>query len=148
MSFSVLAKRVSVMLALGALFAAGVLVLAGCGEDKPEPEPDTTAPVVVRTEPEDGASGVARDVTIQLWFDEAVDNSRGGWDDRLHLRRSDGTNLYGNGSYDLKQYIATLNMSMELMPGETYTAVLEKGVCDMAGNCMADGLTWTFTIAQ
>ncbi len=129
----------------------GILILSitACGPDDPsQPQPDTTAPVVVRTEPEDGATNVAKDAAIRIWFNEPVDNSKGGWDDIFHLRTADGTSLYGNGSYDLKQHVATLNMAMDLLPSETYTAVLEKGVCDMAGNCMPTSYTWTFSIAQ
>lgn len=124
----------------------GALVAVACGSE-PEPEPDTSAPVVVRTEPPDGASGVARSVQIRVWFDEAVDNRRVEWDDALHLVRADGANLYGNGSYDLGQYVATLSMAMELMAGQTYQVVLERGICDLEGNCMAAPVRWSFTVA-
>ena len=130
------------------VMVVNVLAAACGGTDTGGVEPDTTPPVVVRTEPADGASGVANDVKIKVWFDEAVDNKKGGWDDLLHLRKPDGTNLYGNSSYDLEQHVVSLNMSIDLMAGQTYTAVLEKGICDLAGNCMGEGLTWTFTIAQ
>ncbi len=34
-----------------------------------------------------------------------------------------------------------------LTPGATYTARIEPGICDAAGNCTAVATTWTFTVA-
>ncbi|MFN2169211.1 MAG: Ig-like domain-containing protein, partial [Anaerolineae bacterium] len=46
---------------------ASALLWAGCGDDG-GPEPDTSPPQVVRTEPVDGATGVAAGARIRIWF--------------------------------------------------------------------------------
>ncbi len=122
--------------------------LAGCGGGDGEPEPDTSPPRVLRTEPAADAVGVDPGVRIQVWFDEPVDNQRAAWDDQLHLLRPDGVALYGNGSYDLQAHQATLALAADLLPGSTYEAVLERGVCDLAGNCTTAAHRWRFTIAD
>ncbi len=124
----------------------GALVAFGCGSES-QPEPDTAAPLVVRTEPVDGATGVDPAIKIKVWFDEQVDNRRVEWDDALHLIRADGVSLYGNGSYDLGQHVATLSLAIKLMAGQTYQVVLERGICDLEGNCMAEPVRWSFTVA-
>lgn len=127
------------------LLAAG---LAGCGGAGGEPEPDTTAPQVLRTEPAAGAVGVDPGTRLRVWFDEPVDNQRAVWDDQLYLLRPDGVAMYGNGSYDLQARQATLALAADLLPGTTYEAVLERGVCDLAGNCTTAAHRWSFTIAD
>ena len=125
---------------------AAALLICGCGSE--EDRPDLSPPAVVETEPADGAVGVPRDAIIRVWFDEAVDNTRiDRWGDHLHLVL-DGSNLYGNGSYDLEQHVATLALAFDLAPGETYQAVIEHGVCDMAGNCTTEPDTWSFTAEE
>ncbi len=126
--------------------AAAALLICGCGSEE-GPEPDLSPPAVVETEPAAGAVGVPSDARIRVWFDEAVDNTRIVWDDHLHLVL-DGSNWYGNGSYDLEQHVATLALAFDLAPGRTYQTVLLRGVCDMAGNCTTGPYTWSFTVGQ
>ncbi len=126
---------------------AAALVLAGCGDDG-GPEPDTSPPQVVQTEPADGATGVAADARIRIWFDEAIDNQRVTWDDILYLIGPNDQILYGNGSYDLEEHAATLTTAFDFLPGATYTLVLGRGLCDLLGNCMTEGLEFSFTATE
>ena len=127
--------------------AAALVMLAGCGDDG-GPEPDTSPPRVVSTEPADGATGVARDARVRIFFDEAIDNQQVTWDDMLHMIGPNGQNLYGNGSYDLEEHVATLSMAFDFLPGATYTVVLGRGLCDLLGNCMTEGYEFSFTAAD
>lgn len=130
-----------------AALIASALLLAGCGDDG-GPEPDTSPPQVVRSEPADGATGVAADARIRIWFDEAIDNQRVAWDDMLYLVGPTGQNMYGNGSYDLQEHVATLSTAFDFLPGATYTVVLGRGLCDLQGNCMTEGYEFNFTAVE
>ena len=118
---------------------------AGCGDD--DPGPDLAPPAIERTEPAADATGVSRTTQVKVFFDEALDNTRIGWDDQLHLVRPDGANLYGNGSYDLAAHVATLTMAIELEAGATYQVVLERGICDLNNNCTTEASQWSFRVA-
>ena len=116
--------------------------LASCGGDTEEP--DTTPPAVASVEPADGATGVDPSSKIFLTFDEAID--RNTLDaDLLHLEL-EGQARYGNVSYDLDTFKATLSMSGPMQAGATYQGVLESGVRDLAGNRLAQTYRWTFTV--
>jgi len=132
---------------LAVAVATAMLLLAGCGDDG-GPEPDTSPPQVVSTDPADGATGVARDQRIKIFFDEAIDNQRVTWDDMLHMVGPNDQNLYGNGSYDLEEHAATLSMAFDFLPGATYKVVLERGLCDLVGNCTTAGYEFSFTASD
>jgi hypothetical protein len=43
--------------------------------------------------------------------------------------------------------MATLTMAIELEPGATYRAVLERGICDLNNNCTTEASQWSFSVA-
>ena len=116
-----------------------ILAAAGCGDNG---GPDTSAPEVQSTVPAANATGVAPDVNIIIVFNEAIDrNTLDG--NIFHL-----VGLWGSVSYDLATFQATLSLMAPLNNGETYQAVLEPGVRDLAGNRMNEEYRWSFTVAE
>jgi hypothetical protein len=97
---------------------------------------------VQSTDPAANATGVAPDTNIVIVFSEAID--RNTLDDNMfHLE-----GLWGSVSYDLANFQATLSLMAPLSAGDTYQAVLEPGVRDMAGNRMNEEYRWSFTVAE
>jgi hypothetical protein len=123
------------VVALGAL---------GCGDGKEEPPPDTQAPKVLSTVPAADAVGVAVDAKVIITFDEGIDRTSLNAD--LFYLTLNAQPRYGNVSYDQTLHQATLVMISAFERGETYQAVLEAGVRDLAGNRMAAATRWSFTV--
>lgn len=120
-----------------------ITLVAACGNGPPEP--DTQPPRLVSTQPADGATGVARTTQVVIIFDEAIDNHT--LDAGVFHLEIAGSPRYGNVSYDLDAFRATLTMPGGLQAQTDYLGVLEPGVRDLAGNGMSGRTTWTFTTA-
>lgn len=125
-----------------ALIAAGLVWLAGCGDEGP----DKTPPGIESTFPADSATGVAPGVNLLIQFDEAID--RNSINDTIFHAAQGGQSLFGNVSYDLALHQATLSLVIDLQAGVTYQGVLEPGVRDLAGNRRAESFSWSFTVAE
>ncbi len=107
--------------------------------------PDTTPPEIAQTVPVADAVDVPADTLIVIQFNEAIDRNSIN-SDLFHLILN-GQPYYGQDSYDLAQFQATLNMSAPLQAGATYQAVLEAGVKDTTGNIRKEAYRWSFTVA-
>jgi hypothetical protein len=115
---------------------------------------DTTAPTVSSVTPQEGATGVAVGANVTATFSEAMDASTindAEGDGSFTLTKQGATTPVGASvSYDATAKKATLNPSVNLEAGTTYTATLKggsSGVKDLAGNPLASDKTWSFTTA-
>ena len=150
-------------------FVLQTCVLGGpCDGRKPETEPAVVegsppVPMVVRNwvikvgggtvdgtpprvamYPRPGAEAVYHDAVVKAFFTEPV---RGVDDRTFTLVDSRGVQVrafvdqIGDGAWALFPH------QILLKPGETYTARLKPGICDVAGNCMTTDVVWKFTVA-
>jgi hypothetical protein len=94
--------------------------------------------------PRPGADTAYHDVVVKAFFTEPV---RGVDDRTFTLVDSRGVPVHafvdqiGDGAWALFPH------QISLKPGETYTARLKSGICDVAGNCMSNDVVWKFTVA-
>lgn len=106
-------------------------------------EVDTTGPVVLHTDPSDGATGVAPTARLGIGFSEFIEPSSA-FAGSLRLWGPDGEAVPGSGS--AQESIAAYTPLVHLEPG-TYTAeVVAGGVMDANGNAVAETHAWTFTV--
>ncbi|MBW2699646.1 MAG: Ig-like domain-containing protein [Deltaproteobacteria bacterium] len=115
--------------------------VSGCGS---EPEPDTLAPGIAQLVPADGATGVASEPEVQVWFDETIDCATS--HDDLMFLNCDGTNYYGSVSCDQAQAMINLGLRNPLPAGAHCQVILEPGVRDAVGNRMSQQTRWFFDV--
>ena len=105
------------------------------------PPTDTTAPTVVYTRPDSGATGVAIDGNITATFSEEMDRST--------ITTSTFTLKQGTTPVTAKVSFAgttaTFTPTAKLSNGTRYTATITTGTTDLAGNAMASNYVWSFT---
>ena len=96
------------------------------------------------TYPAAGAGGAHVDVVIKAFFSEPVT----GVDAHSFTLRDSrgalvpaGVDAIGDGVFGLFPH------QILLVPGETYTARVEPGICDAVGNCTRAAAAWSFTVA-
>lgn len=104
--------------------------------------PDTTAPEVTATDPEDGAIDVPFDTLISATFSEAMDPLT---ISTASFTLTDGTTPVA-GSVTYTGLTATFTPATELAPETLYTATISTTAADLAGNTLAEAFVWTFTI--
>lgn len=109
--------------------------------------PDTTPPIIVETNPANGASNVGIGSSVSATFNEPVLDSTIN-DASFILRDSTDTPVPASVSYDDASRTATLTPLLPLSFSSNYTALVTTGVQDTAGNAMVNGVTWTFTTAS
>jgi hypothetical protein len=116
---------------------------SGAAASPPPPPPppgDTIAPSVSSNVPAAGAVDIARDGTVSVTFSEDIlpgsvtTNS-------LTL----GNGVSGSVSFDPNTNIATFTPDAPLALLTTYTVTLTTAVMDLAGNPLANDISWTFT---
>jgi len=106
---------------------------------------DSTAPVVVApTMPAAGDSNVSIHPVLSITFSEPVKPSTIGF---TLTRNSDNAVIMLN-PMDYTGTTAIFTAVNSLAAGTTYTATVNAGVQDLAGNPMSAGYTWMFTTAQ
>jgi hypothetical protein len=108
---------------------------------------DNTAPRVTLVNPADLADNVALNASVNVTFSEPMDP--------LTINTSSftlqpfgppaGAILLGTVGYDLPGRIATFTPTAALLPGTRYTATVNTGSADLAGNALAVDNVWTFT---
>lgn len=102
---------------------------------------DIIPPLVISTNPANGASIVAVNSIITVTFNEEIDSST----------ITTGTFLISDGDRNIKGTIsyndrtATFKPSGNLSYSTSYTAKITSGVKDLAGNALASDFTWSFT---
>ncbi|MBI3306068.1 Ig-like domain-containing protein [Candidatus Nomurabacteria bacterium] len=105
-----------------------------------EAEADTTPPTVTSTSPTEGAQNVALNSTVQVTFSEPMNQS---------TINSDTFFVSGGalevGSITFSGNTAIFTPSSLLSADRQYTAVVQTGVEDSAGNAMAAQYSWDFT---
>lgn len=137
--------------------ATGLVVLAG--DDKTKyyvhnaislaPTADTTAPVVVATNPAHDATGVAASTTVTANFSEPVEPTS--VTTGTFVLSAAGIGVPATVAYDATAQTAALTPSAPLAPGTSYTATLKgggQGVRDASGNALAADYVWTFSTSQ
>lgn len=102
---------------------------------------DTTAPTIVLLNPADLATNVAVTSSVNATFDEAMDPLT------MSTSNFSVAGITGLVSYNAISKIVTFTPSANLLPGTTYTATIDTGVQDLAGNAMALNKVWSFTTA-
>jgi hypothetical protein len=101
-------------------------------------------PPAVSTYPAPGASHVYQDAVVKAFFSAPV---RGVDAQSFTLTDSRGVQLpawvdqIGDGAWGL------FPNQVILRGGESYTARLARGICDLAGQCTSDDVVWTFRVA-
>jgi hypothetical protein len=101
------------------------------------------APPRMATYPPPGANDVYQDAVVKVFFSEPVQHV-----DSFTLSDLQGTRVpasidqIGDGTWGL------FADKVFLTGGETYTARLKAGVCDLFGNCTRQDLVWRFTVSK
>ena len=122
--------------------AAALVLLAACGGDGPTG--DRTAPTVLSTEPDAGATLVARSANVTATFSERLDPSTVN-PTTFTLTPAGGAAVQAIVTLNPDDNIAILDPTETLAFGTTYTARLTTDIEDVAGNALAQAHTWTFT---
>lgn len=102
---------------------------------------DIVKPTVISTDPFNGAVGVALNKILKATFSETMDPLT---ITNTTFSLKDGVNSI-SGSVTYSGKTATFTPTILLLPGITYTATINTGVSDMAGNFMASTYSWSFT---
>jgi hypothetical protein len=109
--------------------------------------PDTTPPTVSSTSPTAGSTNAPVTSTAQATFSEGI-NAATLTGSTFTLRNAQNQAVAASVSYDATSRIATLTPSSALSYGATYTATVSggaSGVKDLAGNALANDVSWSFT---
>jgi hypothetical protein len=116
-------------------------VVMGCGGSdnpaKPLVPNDTTPPTVTGISPASGAVNVALNIPIVATFSEPIETASC---DDSHFLVSGAT-----GTVAVSGSQATFTPTANLAMSTQHTVTLKVGVCDLAGNVMAQDFTSTFT---
>lgn len=117
--------------------AALILGSAGC---RPEPPVADTAPVVVGTEPADGAAAVSPDSRIGVSFSRSMQIASVA----EHITITPAV----AGPWRSEEGLVYIQPVEPLKPGETYTITLAPGALAEDGAACTAGGTWSFTVAE
>lgn len=104
--------------------------------------PDVTAPTVMGTSPQNGATGVAFNTVMSVTFSEAMTNSS--------LNTASFV-VAANGAAAIPGVVkvigttATFAPTADLAPGTLYTVTITTAARDASGNALADDFVLTFT---
>ncbi len=101
---------------------------------------DSTIPTVTWRSPDSGATSVAVDASIQVFFSEYITSSTM---TSSNIVLSDGTSTI-SGTIDFQNVTLKFTPSASLTKGTTYTFTLKSGITDLAGNALTQ-TSWTFT---
>lgn len=105
---------------------------------------DTTAPLVILTNPDDAATDVAINRKVTATFNEPMDPSTI-IAANMTLVGPGGTSVTGTVSYAAVSNTATFKSASNLAINTVFIATVSTGVRDLAGNAMAASKIWTFT---
>lgn len=110
--------------------------------------PDTTPPTVTFMNPDDLATSVCLQKSVNATFSEDMDPATITDIPTFTLQVTGpplGAALTAVVSYDVPSRVATLNPTGDLLANTNYTATVTTGVTDLAGNAMVADNVWTFT---
>jgi hypothetical protein len=107
--------------------------------------PEDRSPLQITTYPASGAHEVYQNAVVKVFFSRPVQ----GVDIRnFTLSDSHGSivpawvDQVGDGAWGL------FPNQIQLHGGETYTARLKSGACDLSGNCTREDIVWRFTVSK
>jgi hypothetical protein len=100
---------------------------------------DSTRPTVLSTNPAAGATNVFRNASVNATFSEAMRPNT------LNTSTFSVVGVPGTVTYNTTSHIGTFKPTADLAANTTYTARVESGAQDSAGNSMAAAKVWTFT---
>ncbi len=126
------------------------LFAVGCGSSESstattvEVEADTTPPTVTYTSPAADDMDAAVDTMVAVTFSEALDATTVDGATLTLLAAGETTPVTATIAYDDGLYQVTCDPYYQLAPSTTYAATLVTTVADLAGNLLADGLTYPF----
>src|SRR5579884_169067 len=101
--------------------------------------PDTTPPTIIAKVPDNGVKGVSVNTSIRVVFSKPIDPSTINKDTFFLNIATPGTY-----SYDDASQTAVFTPSNSLPSSKGIIVTVTKGVKDLAGNPLADSLTWSF----
>ena len=104
---------------------------------------DTTAPIVVSTQPPSAATNVAINNKISATFSEAMDPLT--LNSTTFTVMQGATAVSGAVTYAAGNMTATFTPSTNLAPNTDFTATITTGAKDLAGNALAANFVWSFT---
>ena len=107
---------------------------------------DTTAPTITTTTPAGGATAVSRTGAVSAVFSEAMDAATI-VAANFELRDAANALVPATVIYNAPGNTSTLTPSAALAAATVYTATVNVGVKDVAGNPMAAARVWSFTTA-
>jgi len=102
-----------------------------------------TPPIVISTDPTNGASGVVLNKIITATFSKLMNLAT---INNTTFLLKQGVNPIA-GAVNYTGTTATFTPSAYLAPNTTYTGTITIGVKDLAGNAMANNYVWSFTTA-
>jgi hypothetical protein len=108
---------------------------------------DTAASAVNGVTPQDDATGVALAHNVEVTFSEAMAPITLNQDTFTLAEQGSATRLVATVTYDGATKKATLNPDTDLQTNTTYTAMVNTGAKDAAGNRLAADKVWSFTAA-
>ena len=108
---------------------------------------DTAAPAVSGVTPQEGATEVALADNVEATFSEAMDPATLNATTFTLVEQGSGTTISVTVTYDGATKVATLNPDADLQANATYTATVNTGARDAAGNPLATDTAWSFTTA-
>lgn len=108
---------------------------------------DTTAPYVILTHPTDLSPDVPLDATVNATFSEAMD-PLSLTETRFTLFGPGSTVVAGALSYDLRDQTLSFTPDAALLGETVYSATVDMGAMDLAGNGMDSHFTWSFTTTE
>ena len=106
--------------------------------------PDTTAPMVTSTNPDDGDTNVATERSVTATFNEGMDPATIN-NVNFVLRGPGAILIPATVTYNAGTRIATLNPTADLDTDTVYAATITTGAEDLAGNPLANDVSWSFT---
>lgn len=103
--------------------------------------PDITSPLVSSTDPLSAATGVDRNKTVAITFNEAMDPST--ITSSTFTLKKGTTSVSGAVTYS--GLIASFSPTSTMDASAVYTATITTGAKDAAGNALANNTVWSFT---
>jgi hypothetical protein len=102
---------------------------------------DTLRPLVIATDPINGASAVILNKVISASFSKSMDPAT--INSATYLLKQAGTTV--NGSISYSGTIAYYTPAFNLLPNKVYDVTVTSGAADLSGNTLANDYTWSFT---
>jgi hypothetical protein len=106
--------------------------------------PDTTRPIVIATNPVNGATGVPFNQQVTATFSKAM-NAATITTNSFTLTGPGAAAVTGSVTYAAVANTATFIPLVNLLPSTLYTATVTTAVSDLAGNTLLSNYAWTFT---